>query len=80
MSVTMRAKMHVETVTRFSGFEVLKFKAVYKKEPYGPNGEDEDNTFALYTPQAELEMTINNPALLQKFEPGDTFYVDFTKA
>ncbi|WP_204367562.1 hypothetical protein [Janthinobacterium sp. HH01] len=45
-----------------------------------PDGSDEDNSFARWTPSAELTMTINNPDLLGKFKVGDKFYVDFTPA
>lgn len=83
--VAMRAKLRVSYVHRDgtadehgdSRFEQLKFHAVGPSGAYPDGGLDEDNTFARYTPQAELSMTINNPALLGKFEHGQTFYVDF---
>jgi hypothetical protein len=48
--------------------------------PYPPDGSDEDNTYAHYSPQANFSITIANPALIGKFAYGDKFYVDFTKA
>ena len=60
--------------------EALRFSAVYKSDGYPDNGLDEDNTFAKFTPSMELNMTIDNPALLGKFRPGQKFYVDFTEA
>ena len=79
MSV-MRAKMKVTSVEKYDGGERLKFSAVYKDGAYPEGGADEDNTFAMYTPQAELSMCINNPALAGQFNAGDKFYVDFTPA
>jgi hypothetical protein len=49
-------------------------------KPFGPNGESEDNTFARYSPSGELTISITNPNLLGKFNPGDPFYLDFTPA
>lgn len=77
----MRAKMSVREVKPFTPPNVgvtLSLYAVTSK-PFGPDGESEDNTYAKWTPTANLSMTITNPALADKFAVGDTFYVDFTK-
>lgn len=74
---TMRAKMKVTSVTKFGGCEQLKMNAVCKSR-YSDDGSDENNTFAKFTPSAELTITIANPALFGKFEPEQQFYVDFT--
>ena len=76
----MRAKLQVVNVNRFATSEQLKMSAVCKTGGYTGKGEDEDNTYALYSPQAEFTITVNNSALFGKFNPGDKFYVDFTKA
>jgi hypothetical protein len=78
--MVMRAKMKVESVQRFEGREVLKMHAVAKSSGYPDDGSDEDNTFAKFTPGANLEMTISNPTLHGQFSPGQKFYVDFTAA
>jgi hypothetical protein len=78
MTPTMRAKMKVASVTKYQGCELLKLSAVCKSSAYPEDGSDEDNTFAKFSPSAELNITIANPALLGKFEPGQCFYVDFT--
>lgn len=80
MSVTMRAKMQVTSVVKHDGSETLTMMAVCKPEGYPEDGSDEDNSFARWTPNAELSMTINNPDLLGKFEPLQKFYVDFIEA
>lgn len=75
----MRAKFKLQTVTRHEGQENLKFTPVCKSGGYPPDGLDEDNTFAKFSPSGSLELTVCNPALLGKFNPGDTYYLDFTK-
>lgn len=76
----MRAKLKVSKVVPFDGGENLSFRAVGKSEPYDDKGSDENNTYASFTPTAELTMTVNNPNLLGKFKEGQEFYVDFTPA
>lgn len=74
----MRAKMRVTAIIPNGGVsEVLHLGAVYKNGAYPADGSDEDNTFAKFTPTAQLSMQINNPALVGTFEVGQTFYVDF---
>lgn len=76
----MRAKMRVQAVTNSSPtYESLTLMAVTGKEPFSADGESEDNTYARWTPTANLTMSITNPALIGKIKEGDTFYVDFTK-
>lgn len=77
---TMRAKMVINAVSVSTGSEALSFRAVCKSDGYGPDGTDENNTFATWTPMASLSMTVSNPNLLGKFKVGDTFYIDFTPA
>ncbi len=74
----MRAKLVASNVERFIGFDNIKFRAVAAQSYEQTKGADENNTFAWFTPHAALEVTINNPALVGKISPGDTFYVDFT--
>ena len=82
MAPTMRAKMKVVSVEdkREFGCEGLSFSAVCKNDGYSEDGSDENNTYAKWTPQADLQMTVSNPALFGKFNVGDEFYLDFTKA
>lgn len=75
----MRAKMRVLSVSGTETYESISMMAVCGKEPFGPQGESEDNTFARYTPSASLSMSITNPALIGKIKADDVFYVDFTK-
>lgn len=76
--MNMRAKLKIESIQKGEQCEVLHFRAVYKDE-YDATGKDENNTYALYTPGATLEMIVTNPELLNTYSVGDTFYVDFVK-
>lgn len=81
MSTTMRAKLQISEVVRHSAeCETLKFHAVPKSGAYPADGSDEDNTFAKFSPSAKLELTVANPDLVGKFNPGEKYYVDFTPA
>ncbi len=77
---SMRAKFQVNSVEKFQSGEKLKLSAVGRSGSYPPDGSDEDNTFAKFTPSASCEIHIANPALFGKFEPGQKLYVDFTLA
>jgi hypothetical protein len=82
----MRAKMVVLEVNQtgyqsHEGFvrqDKIKCAAVAAKS-YPADGYDEDNTYAKFTPSGELELTIANPDLVGKIEPGKHFYIDFTE-
>lgn len=69
----MRAKFKVDTVLLFQNGEEITLSAV-------TNAPGEDNTFAKFTPQASLKMTITNDKLLGTIKPGRVFYVDFSEA
>ncbi len=82
--ITMRAKMRVTAVeeqrdgnSNVFG-EELYFTAVTGK--FSDDGDDEDNSYAKWSPSAELTIYVANPALFGKFKKGDTFYLDFTPA
>jgi hypothetical protein len=79
MSTTMRAKMQVNKVERFAGSDRITCNAV-AASAYPADGSDEDNTYAKFSPAGELTLTIANPALLGKIEPGQKYYLDFTPA
>jgi len=85
--MNMRAKMRVTGVEKpevvqggLDPWERLRFTAVSKSEGYTEDGGDENNTYAKFTPTADLSMVINNPALLGKFRVNEEYYLDFTKA
>lgn len=75
----MRAKMIVESVERFQQSSRLKMRCV-SANSYPADGLHEDNVFSKFTPSGSLEMTIPNPALIGVLQPGEAYYLDFTKA
>lgn len=82
---TMRAKLRVGSVIPHQSegvttSERIVFHGVARSVPYPEDGSDENNTFAKFSPSVMLDIQIANPALIGKFAPGDTFYVDFTPA
>lgn len=84
MSTAMRAKMRVTGIAVYPTVgqttqEMLQFCPVGSGS-YGPDGGDEDNTYAKFTPSGSISLTVANPALFGKFKLDDTFYVDFTPA
>ena len=73
--------MEVRSVDKTNDTVVkLTMAAVCGKDPFGPEGESEDNSYSRWTPTATLEMYITNPNLFDKFTVGQKFYVDFTEA
>lgn len=95
LPVTMRAKLQVGFIqahedrrdanghydpngTAVKTLETLQMHAVCAPK-YDESGLDEDNTFAKFSPGAQLSINIANPALWGHFKVGDRFYVDFTK-
>lgn len=80
MAAFMRAKMRVSKVERFDGQDNVTMSAVGRSGSYPEDGIDEDNTYAKFTPNGEATLSILNPALLGKIEPGQKFYLDFTPA
>lgn len=78
MATTMRAKMYVESVLRHTTVEVLTMRAVPRSDSYPEDGSDEDNTYAKFSPSGSIELTVANPALIGKINPGEKYYIDFT--
>lgn len=70
----VRGKFRVTKITHHYGYGVqaqVTLSAVY-------TGSAEDNTYAAATPSGTIEMSITNPAAIEKLALGTAFYVDFT--
>lgn len=89
MSTSMRAKFMVTNVKQYKDEngsttgEYLQMRAVggnKVQSAYPEDGSDEDNTFAKFTPCADLSISIANPVLFGQFKYGDKLYVDFSPA
>jgi hypothetical protein len=61
--------------------EQLQFFAVAKTEGYAEGGHDENNTYARFSPSAQFNITVANPALFGMFDDGTKeYYVHFEEA
>lgn len=79
--ITMRAKFIVSGIlSHDEGGEDITMRAVGKNEKYDKDGLDENSTFSIFTPSADLVMSVNNPALSGKISLNQEYYVDFTPA
>ncbi len=81
----MRAKFQVTSVSSHPSAEAptqqtVAMTAVGPSASYPADGSDEDNSYARWTPNASVSITIQNPALFGQFAVGDKLYADFTKA
>lgn len=82
--MSVRCKLYVTSLETFSSppkTGIVKMSAVYKNKP-NVNGNAclENHVFGQYTPNATLQMNIQNPDAFAQFEPGKEFYVDFSPA
>jgi hypothetical protein len=80
MGLTTRCKFRCTTVTlNEGGSKTVKLTAVYPDKDVDGYEHGEDHAFFNATPYAHVEMTIQNPAGAEMFQPGDHFYADFSK-
>ncbi|MDD5150154.1 MAG: hypothetical protein PHC28_06670 [Flavobacterium sp.] len=76
----MKAKLKVVNLNKSADSETINFVGVSKSDGYDETGLDENNTFAKYTPCADLRIVVTNPALFNTFEIGQEYYLDFVLA
>jgi len=60
--------------------EEISLQCVCGNQPFGPNGESEDNTFARWSPSGSLKLFYTNPNLFGTVKEGQKFYVDLVPA
>lgn len=76
MAQSVRAKFVCSQVTRFAhpgNVQVVLNPVMDSRTP-------ENKAFWDATPNGRLEMTITNVAAADQFEPGKSYYLDFTPA
>lgn len=74
MAKKVRCKFVCENVTNYEHSKTAKLRAVS-----GNDGENKD--FTQYTPSGNIDVSFtNDAAAAELFEPGKSFYVDFTEA
>lgn len=71
----MRTKFIVESVTSFGNKSVTaKLRAVVGADS------EENKSFSRLTPWASLEIQVTNPDSVDFFQPGEQYYLDFSKS
>lgn len=71
----IRGKFVVDRVTKYQGNHAhVVLDARYESSL------PEDKRFAEATPNGKIEMLVTVPAVIEAFQPGKVFYVDFTEA
>lgn len=75
MSTTIRAKFEVTSIERFSWNEN---QILIKMQPRYDEAIPENRRFEEATPSGNLDMHVSNPAAIEVFKLGKTFYLDFT--
>ena len=43
---------------------------------YCPDTVPEDRNFSKFTPNGKMEFTVTNPAVIDRFKPGQEYYID----
>ena len=64
-----RAKFNCTSVERYAGGETVKLSAV---------SGDENKPWSQYTPNGQISISITNPALAGKFDPGRAYFIDIS--
>jgi hypothetical protein len=73
--MSVRAKVKLTTVTEYiGGSRKLLFETQYDAAI------PEDQRFCKATPFGQFEMHVDNPAAIEQFELGKSYYIDFSTA
>jgi len=78
--MTVRAKMKVMAITPFHSSDPNGVCAEVRLMPVVNDGNAENATWSKYTPSGDVRLTITNPAAIDAFELGKSYFVDFTPA
>ena len=71
--MSVRAKVTCEGIVENN----VSFRTVYEADAAA---DTENARFTKATPWGEIRLGIDNPAALEQFQPGKSYYVDFTPA
>lgn len=74
----VRAKFRVDSVTHNAPQGGKKTVTIQMFPVYGNS--EENKKFWQYTPGGSIQLQTVNADAAAQFEPGDEFYIDFTKA
>jgi hypothetical protein len=71
--MSVRAKVHCDSIID----NAVRFSTVYEPDE---SRDVENARFTKATPWGEIRLGIDNPAALEQFAVGKSYYVDFTLA
>jgi hypothetical protein len=71
--MSVRAKVVCEGVKE----NIVSFRTVYESDA---EKDAENARFTKATPWGEIRLAIDNPAALEQFQAGKSYYVDFNEA
>jgi len=74
----VRAKFRVTSIEKRAAYNSSVPDTDHVK--MSPVTDEANKTWSKWTPGGSLEMQINNPAALDQFKVGATYFVDFTEA
>ncbi|WP_065091626.1 hypothetical protein [Rhizobium leucaenae] len=81
MSVQVRAKFFVSDVRHSEVPGTDPYAVITMMPVFGTYGDGKDNeSWSKYTPSGKIEMSITNPAAIDRLEKGKAYFVDFTPA
>lgn len=78
--MTVRAKMKCYAVQRLMDGKPDTEVAEIRMMPVYDDGDPANKTWSKATPSGEVRLFITNPAAIDAFEPGKSYFVDFTPA
>lgn len=73
MSINVRAKFRVETQLIYDTGAEITMKAI------SDDFTEENRKFTQYTPNGSFKMYTNNKSVIEEMQPGNTYYLDFTR-
>lgn len=79
--MTVRAKFYVKQINHMHHGQDNDATEITMAPVFGTFGDGSANeSWSKHTPSGELTMMITNPAAVEKFEIGKSYYLDFTPA
>jgi hypothetical protein len=78
--MTVRAKMKCFHVDHLKSGNPDDVAADIRMVPVYDDGNPENKSWSKWTPSGEIRLFVTNPEAIKQFEPGKSYFVDFTPA
>lgn len=76
--MNIRAKFKCENFIQHAGYQGAQGQRNYQFNAVGADEVPENKRFHKYTPSGSLNICVDNPDVT--FEPGKSYYIDFSEA